>query len=121
MTEPPNPPTKPDEPQSPRSHMRLSGISSLFTLRKPIPRWQALLAATLCVLTVVGIWWFVTRGEPEERMIGPTVLPSPHETFASFHNLWVDRRLPENIWASLRRVVLGFGLAAAVGIPIGVL
>jgi len=95
--------------------------SSILVLRKEIPRWQAVLMGLLCLAVSLGIWWLVTNGEPEQRMLGPTVLPSPAETFASFPSLWVGRRLPNNIWASLRRVVLGFGLAAAIGIPIGVL
>jgi NitT/TauT family transport system permease protein len=35
--------------------------------------------------------------------------------------LWFERALTRNTWASLRRVVLGFGLAVAVGVPVGVL
>lgn len=48
-------------------------------------------------------------------------MPSPGETFRSMHSLWFDRELTRNIWASLRRVLLGFGLAVAVGVPMGVL
>jgi len=33
----------------------------------------------------------------------------------------VDRKLPANTYASLKRVALGFGLAAAVGVPLGIL
>ena len=69
-----------------------------------------------------GLWWFVTRGEPEERIISPSNgLPSPAETFASFHSLWFDRGLTRNLLTTLRRVVLGFGLATLVGVPLGVL
>jgi NitT/TauT family transport system permease protein len=35
--------------------------------------------------------------------------------------LWFDRALTRNLLATLRRVVLGFGLAAVIGVPIGVL
>jgi ABC-type nitrate/sulfonate/bicarbonate transport system permease component len=48
-------------------------------------------------------------------------LPSPAETVKDFHSLWFDRALTRNTLASLRRVALGFGLAALVGIPMGVL
>jgi len=92
-----------------------------FRLRRDIPVWQATLMALLCVAVCLGIWWFITRGEAESRILGPTVLPSPQETFGSFHSLWVDRQLAANTWASLRRVVLGFSLAAAIGVPIGIL
>ena len=48
-------------------------------------------------------------------------LPSPRETFASFPSLWFDRELTRNTLTTLRRLSLGFGLAALVGIPLGVL
>ena len=53
--------------------------------------------------------------------MGPTVLPSPAETFADFRSLWFDQALTRNTLVSLKRVVFGFGLAALVGIPLGVL
>jgi NitT/TauT family transport system permease protein len=37
------------------------------------------------------------------------------------HGLWFDRELTRNTGASLRRVLLGFGLAALVGVPIGII
>jgi ABC-type nitrate/sulfonate/bicarbonate transport system permease component len=95
---------------------------NLFALRRDAPIWQAFLFGALSILTCLFVWWYVTRGEPEERIVSPAKgLPSPAETFASFHSLWFDRELTRNTLASLRRVVLGFGLATAVGIPLGVL
>lgn len=93
----------------------------MFRLRGPLAAWQALLWSALCIAICYGVWWFVTRGEPEERIYGPLVLPSPAETFSRFHSLWYDARLPENTYVSLRRVVIGFGLAALIGVPVGVL
>ena len=55
----------------------------------------------------------------EERILGPAVLPSPAETFGDFHSLWFEHALTRNTLMSLQRVVLGFGLAALVGIPAG--
>lgn len=69
----------------------------------------------------VGIWWYLTRGAPEARLLSPSILPSPSETFGDFKSLWFDRELTRNTYASLRRVTLGFGLAVLVGVPLGVL
>ena len=75
-----------------------------------------------CIFICAGVWWFVTQGRiPEERLISPTALPSPSETFATFPSLWFERALTRNIFVTLRRLVMGFGLAAIVGIPVGVL
>ncbi len=91
-------------------------------LRAEVPFWQTLSLGALCLALCLGLWWALTRGDvAEERLLGPTVLPSPRETFADFPGLWFDQALTRNTLVSLQRVVLGFGLAALVGIPAGVL
>ena len=96
-------------------------LSRFLSLRKEIPVWQEVLFAILCVAVCFGLWWFVTRGEADERIISRYDLPSPQETFESFPILWSERYLTLNTVASLKRVVLGFGLAAVIGVPLGVL
>lgn len=113
MTE--QPPAAPAPPDARRSF-------AVFPLRKELPLWQVVLFNLLGVAFFFGVWWFVTRGEPSERIVPPTKgLPSPAETFASFPSLLDDRELIANTYASLRRVALGFGLGALVGIPLGIL
>lgn len=94
---------------------------ALFAIRKTAPLWQRLLLGLLCLGGCYGLWWYVTAGIPEERILSPAELPSPAETFASFKTLWFDRALTRNAIVTVRRVTLGFSLAALVGIPIGVL
>ncbi len=94
---------------------------TLFALRREIPRWQAVALGALCLAVFLGVWWWLTRGTPEERVLGPNILPSPSATFGDFKSLWFDRELTRNTCASLRRVALGFGLAVLVGVPLGVL
>jgi NitT/TauT family transport system permease protein len=100
-----------------------SNGGGIWALRRPIPQWFGIALGMLCILTVLGIWWFLTRGIPEERILQYSSLPSPAETFdkAQLRNLWFDNALTRNLAASLRRVVLGFSLAAVVGIPLGIL
>ena len=114
MSETPLPP-EPDLNEGP------SFWSGLFQLRKPIPKWLSLLMGALFLLLIYGLWSYVTAGEYEERIVGVNVLPSPQETFDSFGELWGERQLLANLWVTIRRVVLGFLLAAIVGIPLGVL
>jgi ABC-type nitrate/sulfonate/bicarbonate transport system permease component len=54
-----------------------------------------------------------------ERIVSPSRLPSPGEVFGSFERL-LERNVAEHIFASLERVFLGVGLAAIVGIGLGV-
>jgi NitT/TauT family transport system permease protein len=93
----------------------------MFEIRQPAPLWQTLAFSLLCLVACGGIWWFLTRGEGDQRLVSYAVLPSPQETAAEFHSLWFDRGLTRNTLVSLKRVSLGFGLAALVGIPLGVL
>ena len=91
-------------------------------LCRELPPWQAVIMGLAGILACLTLWWFVTRGVPEERIISPSKgLSSPAETFASFHALWFDRALTRNLLTTLRRLALGFGLAALVGVPLGVL
>jgi NitT/TauT family transport system permease protein len=102
-------------PPAPRQRFR-------FALRRDISRTKTIILGLMCLVACGGIWWYLTSGSTaENRIISPAILPSPAETFGDFHSLWFDRALTRNTLASLRRVALGFGLAALVGIPMGVL
>ncbi len=77
------------------------------------------------IAVLVLLWWFVTKGAPEDRVLGPTILPSPAEVINSLRDLMVsadqeNRSLLDNIFISLRRVMLGFALALAVVVPLGI-
>jgi ABC-type nitrate/sulfonate/bicarbonate transport system permease component len=93
-----------------------------FALRRAVPTWQAVLMGLFGMAACLAVWWYVTLGAPEERIIPPSKgLSSPAETFESFRSLWFDRALTRNLLTTLRRLSLGFGLAALVGVPLGVL
>src|SRR3954451_4660594 len=64
--------------------------STVFAFRRPIPQWTSLLLGVLCLALVLGVWWFLTRGPHEERLLGYNSLPSPAETFnrEQLHDLW---------------------------------
>jgi NitT/TauT family transport system permease protein len=90
-------------------------------LRRPTKFWMGPVFGSLSILLFFAIWWFLTLGEPEERIISPASLPSPKETFATFHSLWFDRALTRNLFVTLKRVMMGFALAFVVGVPLGIL
>jgi NitT/TauT family transport system permease protein len=92
-----------------------------LALRQEAPLWQVVFFNLLSIASCFGVWWFLTRGDPEERIVGVAILSSPQETFATFPSLWFDRGLTRNILVTLRRLSLGFGLAALLGIPLGIL
>ncbi|HEY1068414.1 MAG TPA: ABC transporter permease [Pirellulales bacterium] len=104
-----------------RSVVPATPTGGMFALRREIPPWLAIVCGALCLALVFGVWQLLTYGPGEQRVLSPTVLPSPGETFATFPSLWFERALTRNTFASLRRVTLGFLLATSVGVPIGVL
>jgi NitT/TauT family transport system permease protein len=74
----------------------------------------------ITILVILVAWALVTMGEEAEfRMVSPTLLPSPWEVASSLHSLFFERGLIDSVFASLMRVVGGFGLAVAVGVPLG--
>jgi NitT/TauT family transport system permease protein len=93
----------------------------LLRIREPLPAWQAWLLGVLPVAVLLGAWFLVTLGAAEERIISPTILPSPAEVVASFPLLWFDRALTRNFAVSFVRVAEGFALALAIAFPLGVL
>ena len=62
---------------------------------------------------------------PEGKAINvgwtPIRFPSPADTLRSFHSLWFDRQLSLSIVTSLFRVLAGFAVSAAIGVPLGVI
>src|SRR5215813_2742690 len=94
--------------------------ASLFSLRVPPPGTIRRLLGLTGLSLVVLLWWAVTRGEIENRFISPVILPSPSEVIRSFPALLNERALLQSVAATLKRVLLGFGLAILVGVPLGI-
>src|SRR5690554_5805246 len=74
----------------------------------------------LCVLLAVGLWYVLTAGPAEERIVDRITVPSVAETVRSFPSLWFDRAVARSAMWSLGRVLGGFLLAAAIAVPLGV-
>ena len=98
-----------------------SAHTGFLRIREPLSAWKGWLLGMLPVLALLAAWVLVTTGAAEERVISPTILPSPAEVVASFPLLWFDRALTRNLAVSFQRVVEGFALAVAVSFPLGVL
>jgi ABC-type nitrate/sulfonate/bicarbonate transport system permease component len=94
--------------------------SGLFSLRVSPPRPVRYLLGAGGMALLVVVWWIVTMGPVETRLLSPVVLPSPAEVFGSFDSLLNERGLLPSIAATLKRVLLGFGLAGLVGVPLGI-
>ena len=77
-----------------------------------------LTAGFICL--VLSVWWFLTHGQPGERIIQPLIMPSPAEVLKAFVPLHFEQGLVRSAFYSWLRVTAGFGLAAIVAVPLGV-
>ena len=113
---------------------------------RPVPRPAKPLRGTLsgeaaflwgaaAIGVVLAVWYLVTAPlfpvpappaaeAPAERefvpLVSPVMLPGPGAVFRAVPRVFQERKLVANIRVTLTRVVLGFGLAAVVGVPLGV-
>jgi ABC-type nitrate/sulfonate/bicarbonate transport system permease component len=94
-------------------------IHGWFALRRELPRWGKVALGGVLVLAVLGLWSWATSGAPEQRVVAPTILPSPGEVMAGWDSLVHERHLYKSILATLKRVFTGFGLAVLIGVPLG--
>jgi len=97
-------------------------LKDVFELRALMPPMAARMLGLATVALIGALWWLATRGgTPESRWVSPVILPAPLEVARSFSSLWNERALMASILATLRRVLEGFGLAALIGVPLGIL
>jgi NitT/TauT family transport system permease protein len=95
-------------------------------IRGRVPSSVSLILGFLPVILLLLFWGGLTRGIPEERAVGPTILPSPAEVTQSLGDLLrtkdqEGRSLLSHIGLSLRRVGLGFLVGLLVAFPLGIL
>ncbi len=95
---------------------------SIWDLRVPPPGFSGKILGAGTLALILAFWWFATLGDTAEaRWISPVILPSPFEVLKSFPALLNERGLIASIVATLRRVMIGFGLAVIIGVPLGIL
>ena len=111
----------------------------ITTLRAEPPAVIGKLLGLACILSVLFVWFLLTRGEGDDRPISRGKLPSPGEVFLSYDDSGAvrspdakahekstfgelqDRGLTDSIIATMSRVLKGFGLAVLVGVVFGVI
>ena len=89
-------------------------------VRGNLPVSRSLGLTALFIGLVLAVWWFLTRGEPGQRIVQSLILPSPMEVLGAFGPLHADQGLVRSAFASWLRVTTGFGLATIVAVPLGV-
>ncbi|MFI9454626.1 ABC transporter permease [Amycolatopsis sp. NPDC052450] len=108
--------SRPDWSPLPRRAGLKPDASPLFSLRTPIPaRWRWTLAVASFVIPLL-IW--VTLNAL--GTIKPAFLPTPVAVFDALLKMIESGELFSDLWATTQRVLLGFGLAVLVSVPLGI-
>lgn len=85
-------------------------------LRKPVSRKQGLLSAIFIWTLFFTVWESVSLA----GLVNDLLVPAPHAIVATLYDMLVNRGFVSDILISIWRVVLSFGIACAVAIPLGI-
>jgi NitT/TauT family transport system permease protein len=91
-------------------------LRRVVTPKEPISRAAAIALGIAGVLVVFGVWAYLSYG----HVLSTFFLPSPSKTASATWDLFAHQDFLADVWASARRVILGFVLAAALAIPLGI-
>lgn len=92
-------------------------IEDFLSPREPIPKSLYLILALSSFAFLLVIWSVLTYG----GLVDPLFLPSPGRVFQAGVDLFVELGFTTDILNSVYRVMLGFIVAALIGVPLGLL
>ena len=90
-------------------------IEDFLSPREPIPKSLYLILALSSFAFFLIVWSILTYG----GLVDPLFLPSPGRVFQAGVDLFVELGFTADILNSVYRVMLGFILAALIGVPLG--
>jgi NitT/TauT family transport system permease protein len=90
-------------------------LDDFLTPREPIPKSLYLILTVGSFAFFLVIWSILTYG----GLVDPLFLPSPGRVFQAGVDLFVELGFTTDILNSVYRVMLGFVIAAIIGVPLG--
>jgi NitT/TauT family transport system permease protein len=67
------------------------------------------------IAIVLAFWWVLAS-----VMDNRSVLPTPPATVSAIRDLWRQGILTHDLWASVRRILIGYGASMLIGIVVGI-
>jgi NitT/TauT family transport system permease protein len=92
-------------------------MSEWFALRAPLPRSASAALGLVAPTLVLVAWCVVSYGQ----LAPADFLPSPTEVVRGTLQLFIQYDLGMAVWVSTKRILIAFGLASAIALPLGVL
>src|SRR4030066_927883 len=90
-------------------------LEDFLSPREPIPKGLYFILALSSFAFFLILWSILTYG----RFVDPLFLPSPGRVFQAGVDLFVEFNFTTDILNSVYRVMLGFVVAALIGVPLG--
>ncbi len=91
-------------------------MSALLLHQKPLQKRTSAVIAVVVLLFGLGSWSVISYG----GFISPLFLPTPSAVLFAIISLYTNFNLLQDIGISIMRILFGFGLAAAVAVPLGI-
>ena len=89
--------------------------SVFWRIREDLPRRWMMALAAVSLLVPLAVWTLLVV----TSAVDPIFLPSPVQVLKAAIEMVSSGSLQQDAWASVRRVGVGFGLAFAVSVPLG--
>jgi NitT/TauT family transport system permease protein len=100
----------------PGSAHRPSLARTLLTPKEQIPRGLSVGLGIGGFAVVLAVWSILTYG----GLIEPLFLPEPSTVAKALYDMFVHEDFAADVWASFYRIIIGFLVAATIGIPLGI-
>lgn len=108
------PPAPPRERPAPAP--RRSAFGRAMRPKEPISRKLAITLTTLGFLLVLAAWSVISYG----GIVDDLFLPTPSATASRLYEMLAHEGFLSDVWASTRRILLAFVIAAVVAVPVGI-
>jgi NitT/TauT family transport system permease protein len=92
-------------------------LEDFLSPREPIPKGLYVILALSSFAFFLILWSILTYG----RFVDPLFLPSPGRVFQAGVDLFLELEFTTDILNSVYRVMMGFIIAAVIGVPIGLI
>ncbi|MGC9544166.1 ABC transporter permease [Streptomyces sp. UG1] len=115
----PGPLTRPDDPAATPPHPRRAGNRPPAAGRVRLGRPATAVLSAVPLGAAVGLWYLLTANDVV-LWLRFDKLPGPVEVFDTLRAQLTSGAYYRDLLASLRRILLGFGLAAVSGVAIGI-
>ncbi len=92
-------------------------LEDFLSPREPIPKGLYFILALSSFAFFLILWSILTYG----RFVDPLFLPSPGRVFQAGVDLFLELEFTTDILNSVYRVMMGFSIAAILGVPIGLI